>query len=208
MTAGIGLTFLIAFAATFLGTIPFGPINLSVVNITLKKTIQKGFQFSIGASLIEIAEVAVAIAFGSYIQNFLKNYTWIQLIVIALFLGIGIFYIFRKTRPTLESNPKYRVGDFYKGILIALANPQALPFWVFVLTLIAQYVIVDYSGVYLFWFFTGVFAGKLAALMLFAYLSEFLRRRLETSCKLVNRTLGSVLVLIGLVQAFKYFFND
>ena len=63
---------LIAFIATFVGAIPFGAINLSVIHITLNKNFQKGFQFSIAASLVEIFEATLAILFGALIQMFLK----------------------------------------------------------------------------------------------------------------------------------------
>ena len=205
MEAGLVLTFFIAFGATFLGTIPFGPINLSVVNITLNKLVSKGFQFSLGAAFIEIFEALLAISFGVYIQRFLDDYTWIQLVVIALFMGIGIFYLLRKTSPKLVKNKNLKVGEFTKGIGVAIANPQALPFWFFMLTFIAQHLSINYHGAYLLGFLFGVFIGKLVALMLFVYLSDFLKKRLETSCKLINRTLGVILLLIGLIQAVKYY---
>lgn len=205
MEAGLILTFLIAFTATIVGTIPFGPINLSVVNITLNKSVGKGFQFSLGAALIEIFEALLAISFGVYIQQFLEDYAWIQLIIITLFIGIGVFYLLRKTNPKLGKDKKIKVGEFAKGLGVAIANPQALPFWLFMLTFIAQYLSIDYRGAYLIGFLSGVFIGKLLALMLFVYLSDFLKKRLETSCKLINRTLGTILLLIGIIQAIKYY---
>lgn len=205
MEVGIFITFFIGLFATFIGTIPFGPINLSVVNLTLKKDKQQGFRFSMGASFTEIVEVAVAIAFGTYIQNFFQSYAWVQIVVILLFFGIGLYYLFVQTRPKLESRSKYKVGPFYKGIIVAFANPQALPFWVFMLTIISQYALIDYTGLSLAFFLFGVFAGKMGALLLFVYLSEYLRNRLEASCKLINRTLGYALIIFGLIQAVKYF---
>ena len=60
--------FFIAFAATFVGGIPFGAINLSVVNITINKSFGKAMQFALAASLIELIQVCLAIFFGTQIH--------------------------------------------------------------------------------------------------------------------------------------------
>jgi threonine/homoserine/homoserine lactone efflux protein len=205
METGLAITFSVAFLATFVGTIPFGPINLSVVSITINKSFQKSFQFSIAASLVEILEAAVAISFGVYIQTFIETHSWIQILIFALFIVIGSFLMFRSTNPKLVKVKRIKSGAFAKGFFVALANPQALPFWIFVLSVIAQNLKLSFSGVHLIWFLTGVFLGKLAALSLFAYLSNFLRTKLKDSCSLVNKTIGGILLLIGLYQATKYF---
>lgn len=207
MTQELILTFFIGLIATFLGTIPFGPINLAVVNITLKKGFQHGFRFSIGASLVEMAEVALAIAFGSVIQSLLTENILLQILIIIIFIIVGLYYLLSIPRPVLKSRIKIKVSPFVKGILVAVANPQAIPFWVFLLTFISQYYELNFVGVSLLLFFIGVFGGKLAALVLFGYLSKFLRPKLELSCKIINKTLGVILILIGLAQAFKTFYE-
>lgn len=208
MEAGLGITFAIAFLATFVGTIPFGPINMSVISITLNKSFNKSLQFSIAASLVEILEAAVAISFGIYIQTFIQSHSWIQILIFSLFIGIGVFFIVRTTSPKLQGKSKVKTSEFVKGLLVSLGNPQALPFWIFILSIIAQNIDINFSGTHLLGFLIGVFLGKLGALMLFAYLSSFLKNKLSDSCTWINRVLGSILLLIGLIQAVKYFIHD
>lgn len=205
VSAELLFTFFIGLIATFLGTIPFGPINLAVVNITLKKGFQDGFRFSIGASLVEIVEVALAIAFGAVVQNLLSENLAIQLIIIVVFIVVGLYYLFSIPRPVLKSRIKIKVSPFIKGVLVAFANPQSIPFWVFVLTFISQYIDLNFTGFGMTAFFIGVFGGKLLALLLFAYSSKFLRPKLELSCKIINKSLGVILILIGLSQIYKNF---
>lgn len=199
------LYFFIALLATFLGALPFGAINLSVVNITINKNFQKGFQFSLAASAVEILEAMVAILFGSIVQMFLEENSWIQILVFSIFIGLGLYNIFRVTRPKLGSRTKLKVSEFMKGFAVALANPQALPFWIFVLAFLAQEFALDLMGVNLIWFLTGVFVGKLLALALFGYMSTFLKSRLSESCTWINRTFGFILLAIGLFQAYQFF---
>lgn len=207
VTTALLVTFFIGLIVTFLGTIPFGPINLAVVNITLKKGFQHGLRFSIGASFVELAEVALAIAFGSVIQSLLTENIVVQILIITIFIIVGLYYLFSIPRPVLKTRIKIKVSPFLRGVLVSVANPQAIPFWIFLLTFISQYYELNFSGISLLLFFLGVFGGKLGALVLFAYLSKFLRPKLELSCKIINKTLGVILILIGLVQAFKTFYE-
>ncbi len=196
---------LIPFLASFIGALPFGAINLSVINITINKSFGKGMQFSLSASLVEIGQVLIAIFFGIYISRALEEYSWIQVLVFLAFMGIGIYNIVRKTHPRLSDKTRFSASEFTRGFLVAVINPQAIPFWIFVLTFIAQQVKLEFMGYYLFLFVLGVFIGKLAALLLFALLSNFLKSRLQKSCNLINRTLGVTLLCIGIVQAVKFF---
>ncbi|MBU14335.1 MAG: hypothetical protein CMQ14_04500 [Gammaproteobacteria bacterium] len=56
-----------------LGTIPFGPINLTVVKTTVDHSAQRGTEIAIVASLIEILEALIAIWFGMVISRFLES---------------------------------------------------------------------------------------------------------------------------------------
>ena len=199
--------FLIALVATFIGAIPFGAINLSVVNTTIKKSFAQGVHFSFATSLVEIAQAGIAIFFGLSIQRILNENSWIQIVVFSIFIALGVYNLVRKTHPKLGEKTKLKVPEFVKGFVISVANPQAVPFWLITLTLINQYFKLDYTGSNLTIFLIGVFVGKLLALLLFGVLSNFLKEKLQKSCTLINRSLGSVLLLIGLFQASKYFYD-
>ena len=89
-----------------------------------------------------------------------------------------------------------------KGLVIAALNPQAVPFWIFALAAISQYFVFEYVGIYLLAFLLGVFIGKLIALYGFVVASTYLKSHLEQSSVLVNRILASVLLFIGVSQAW------
>ena len=205
MDTHVLIYFLIALTATFVGAIPFGPINLSVVNTTLTKSFRSGFQISFAASIVEIFEASAALFFGVYIDKFLMNNNWIQVVIFLAFIGLGVHNLTKVTHPKLKERTRLKVSDFAKGLIVAISNPQAIPFWIFTLAFISQQIELEYFGVNLGFFLAGVFVGKLLALLLFGLLSNFLKPRLQNSCKAINRSFGAILVIIGLLQAFKYF---
>ena len=198
--------FCYALIACFIGAIPFGAINLSVINITIKKSYKRGLQFAFGASIVEMLEAFLAIVFGLAIEKFLRDNTSVQFFIVLLFVGIGLYFFFRESHPHLEKKSRFKTNEFWQGVIVALLNPQAVPFWILALALVAPYHWLDFVGSNLYIFLFGVFLGKLIALMLFAKISAYIRKHLEASGHLVDRALGIVFIFIGLIQAIKFYF--
>ncbi|HJO12851.1 MAG TPA: LysE family transporter, partial [Gammaproteobacteria bacterium] len=190
----------------FVGTIPFGPINLTVVKTTVDLNKTRGLEVALAASLVEILEALVAISFGAVISIYLESSLSIRLFIAIAFIALGIIVLTRKSRvdPINDSavEPDYTVSQFKKGLIVAALNPQAIPFWVFALAAISQYFVFEYVGIYLIGFLAGVFAGKLIALYGFIIASNYLKTHVQQSSLMVNRLLGGILILIGISQAW------
>jgi threonine/homoserine/homoserine lactone efflux protein len=192
----------VAFLACFIGTIPFGPINLAVVKTTVDYDRRSGTQIAIAASLVEVLQSLIAICFGLLISSFLDSNAAIKFFLAFVFIVLAIFVFTRKTNPSLEKEKSRPSSFFRRGFLIAVLNPQAIPFWIFALATISQYFEFQYIGIYLLGFLFGVFAGKLFALYGFVIASTYLKTHLQESSTLVNRLLAGVLLFIGLNQGW------
>lgn len=188
--------------ACFIGTIPFGPINLTVVKTTVDYDRRRGTELALAASIVEIFEALVAILFGMVISSFLESNLVIKLVIALVFIGLSLFVFTRKSDPSLEAKNNEQQSFFRKGLLIAAVNPQAIPFWIFALAAISQYFVFEYVGIYLIGFLAGVFVGKLVALYGFVLASGYLKTHLQQSSQLVNRLLAAILLFIGLTQAW------
>lgn len=196
---------LIAFAATVAGSVPFGPVNLSVVNLSIRKSFKKAMEFALAAAFVEILIAICAINFGRYIEQFFEENTWIKILIFSVFIVLGIFNLVRQTSPKLKTKSKYKVPEFVKGIIISVINPQVIIFWIFALTFITQEFKPNFSMTNLLVFLSSIFLTKLSVLYAFAKSSSYLKTRLKKSCMLINRVMGVVLLIIGLIQAFNYF---
>ncbi len=188
----------------FLGALPFGAINLSVVSVAVRKSYNQAVLFALGASLVEIAEAFIAVAFGQYINQFLTEYTFIPYLIGTVFLVVGFYFFVRKTSPTLDNVENGNKTDFLKGVVVALLNPQAIPFWLFALAFITPFGLLEFSGLPLILFLAGVFIGKLIALIGFAKMSTYLEKQLGKSCNTIDYIMGSVFVIIGSFQFFTH----
>ncbi len=196
------LYLLVGFLACFIGTIPFGPINLAVVKTTVDYDRRSGSEIALAASLVEMLQALIAICFGMLISSYLDSNVVIKFFLAFIFIALAIFIFTRKPKPTLQNDGDRPSSFFRNGLIIAGLNPQAVPFWIFALATISQYFEFQYIGVYLASFLLGVFAGKLLALYGFVVGSTYLKAHLQESSTLVNRLLAGILLFIGLSQGW------
>ncbi|MCG8414973.1 MAG: LysE family transporter [Pseudomonadales bacterium] len=199
MMDGPFLYFIVALIACLIGTIPFGPINLTVVKTTVDYNAARGTEVAVAASLIEIVQALIATCFGMIISNFLEANLLVKTAIGLVFIVLAVVIFTRKPKPKLQQDVEEK-SFFMKGLVIAALNPQAVPFWIFALAAISQYFVFEYMGIHLVAFLAGVFVGKLIALYGFVVASAYLKTHLEQSSVLVNRILASVLLFIGVSQ--------
>ena len=197
--------FTVGLVVCFIGTIPFGPINLTVVKITIDHSFKRGIEVAVAAALVEIVQALIALTFGMVISAYLDSNILLKLLIAAAFIILAFVVYLRRSEPALNVADKGRSGYFLRGLLLAAINPQAIPFWVFALAAISQYALLEYSGINLLGFLFGVFVGKLLALAGFVYASNYLKSHLQQSSRLVNQILASILLLIGISQLWNVF---
>jgi len=195
--------FTLAFAATVVGTIPFGPINLSVVNVAMKRSFTAALVFALGAAFVEIFEALTAIFFGNLIDKFLMENAWFQWLVIIAFVAIGTVTILRKPKTKGVKTKKMKMPTLLKGVVVALLNPQAIPFWLITLAVLNEGQELNFREGRLGFFLAGVFAGKFVALAGFAVLSRAIKKRVKEGTRIIDFVFGGVLIAIGLIQAYK-----
>jgi threonine/homoserine/homoserine lactone efflux protein len=201
------LIFFLSMLASIAGTLPFGPINLSVVDTTINRSWRAAFHFSIAAALIEIPQSFIAIRFNPTVQQLLQHNVWVKSFVVVFFVGIGLVFFLRKPINEGEKKAKSKNNDFINGLLVSIANPQAIPFWIFILAFLksAEYLdISDHPPLYfLCLFLSGVACGKLLTLLFYAFLSQLIVRKAAFISQWMNKIIGVILMGIGLVQGMR-----
>lgn len=200
----MSIYFLLGFVGSFVGTLPLGPINLSVVKITIRDGLKAALQIILAAVLVELLYSFISLHCTDFIVSQLTDHAYIGYMISVAFIAAGLFLLI-KSFPTNKS----KVGDlkknsfFIQGLSIALFNPQAIPFWVFV---IGWYKMEHWIPMQrLGWtamlvFVIGAALGKLLSLYLFSYLSHRLESKLQRISKYMNKIIGLVLLVIGLSQ--------
>ena len=167
------LHFVFGFLGSLLGGVAFGPINLSVVDLTLKKGIRSALRFSASAALVETFLATIAILFGKLISRKIVEFPELKILVIAFFMILGVYFILKKDKPKSEIKPDSKTSNFFNGFVVAILNPQTIPYWIFVLAYLKSANVLHLHSWNLFLFLIGLFFGKFIMLGLYGYLSEY-----------------------------------
>ena len=75
----------------------------------------------------------------------------------------------------------------------------------FALAFAAPYKILDFVDANLYFFLGGVFIGKLSALILFTKGAQYIKTHVSKSSRMIDKTMGSIFIIIGLIQALEYY---
>ena len=205
MTSGLGI-FIISFVFSFLGSIPPGSINLSVLSLSIEGNRKAAVRFALAAALIEYPYAYIALRFEEIITGtvWVNDHFHLLSASIMIILGLAGMWRSEKSSSLLE---KYRESGFRKGIVISILNPLAIPFWIGVTAYLrSQGWVMLHSETALHIYVLGVSAGTFTLLLAISYIAKGIGQRYKDSV-LVKYTPAVVLLLLGLYSLSKLIFQ-
>ncbi len=175
------LTFLISFA----GSVHPGPVNLSVVQATLRRGLSAGLWLAAGGCVPEIGYGLLAVQGVNFFEQVPGLFNALRVAIVPVLLGLGVLTIFRRTRRPSTSRLERETGtggrdSFSRGLVLSLLNPQLLPFWMVILVSYHGYPMLRVSTLaQQVAFVTGTSLGAFGILYVYARLTHRHRTRIE-----------------------------
>lgn len=202
------IIFLVAAVISFAGSIHIGAVNLAVVQATLNRNISAGILVAFGGSIPEFIYSFIALKGVFFLKDNQSVLSWLNVLIIPIFLLMGLVYLFQKQPSNVYKMPKSGRNrlDFLKGFSLGMLNPQLLPFWFFMLIFLGKYFSInDLSTKYAFVLGTGM--GAFTILALFAYLAHRYKSYINQLLRgfSVNRLMGYLFITLALMQIVKVF---
>jgi len=181
----IFLTFFIGLIANFVGYIPPGNINLSLMQLTINRGLKQALQFITAFSCVEFFFTFFIMHAAKGLSAQVKLDTIIDWVMVVLFGVLGtITWIHRKTPPESKN---YSEHDSIKyGILLGFLNPMQIPFWMITGTYLITHEWIDTGKLDLVIFSIGSAAGAFLCLFLYAKFADFIQKRFALSNKFIN----------------------
>lgn len=197
--------FLFAFLFSFLGSIPPGTLNLTVLQLGIEKKMNIAWRFAIAAALIEYPYAWLAVTFEGWITSspvILDNFKLISAIVMIF---LGVVNIWSAQKPTVFVK-KFQESGFRRGVILSVLNPLAMPFWIAITAYlkIQGWITLSTQGElhsYLF----GISLGAFVLLIAIALLAKRMVTAYEPGSK-VKLIPGVVLLLLGVYAFIEYLF--
>lgn len=195
--------FLFAFAFSFVGSIPPGTINLTVLQLGLEHKIKIALRLSIAAALVEYPYAWLAVEFEKMITSspiILDNFKLITAFVMIVFGTLNIL----SARKPAGFVQKFQESGFRRGLVLGILNPMAMPFWIAITAYLnVQGWISISTNSQLHSYLAGVSLGAFALLILLAYLAKRMVSVFQSSSK-VKFIPGVVLLALGLYAFMEY----
>ncbi len=192
-----------------LGAIPIGAVNIAVINTSIKENLKKAFYVALAAGIGEVLLALFALHCSMELSDFFQKNQWIQMLFIALFFSIGIYFAMFKTRNKTIPKPKIKLPNskFITGFLLALLNPPVIIYWIVAISLTNKYIFeltVKNPLSSLSLFLLGIYLGKIGTLYFYGRWGNKLSKKQEGSETKLHKIIGIALITISVFQGLKF----
>lgn len=197
--------FLLGFFFSFIGSIPPGTLNITVLQLGLEKKTNIALRFALAVAIIEYPYAWIGVQFEYYITStpvVLDNF---QLIAALVMTVLGIINLLPSREPKGFAK-RFNDSGFRRGIILSILNPMASPYWMGFTAYLKVQGWIDLSTPGLLHSYVfGTAIGALALLTLLVIFAQRVAPYVQGS-RLIKTIPGLVLLGLGLYAWWKYFF--
>lgn len=191
----------LGFTSSFLGTLPLGMLNLTILQLALANRQQQALAFSLGATLIEFIQIGITLLGMNVLLAIPQLSQAISIISIPILLYLG-YKNFKKKQNT--EGPLLTVkATFGQGIVLGFANVVVYPFWLLWGNVFVQNCWLTPTPEAYFYFSFAAAIGTLGAFLFFILLGKILWKRLSHVQKMIDKLIGYTFFGFAAFQFFK-----
>lgn len=199
------LNFVVGFFFSFIGSIPPGTINLTIVQLGLEKKLSVAWRFAIAASIMEYPYAWIAVEFAEMITTSPVLVENMQLITAIVMTVLGILTLWSARKPT-KLTAAIGESGYMRGVILSILNPLAIPFWVGTTAYLDSLNWIELSTpIRLHSYLVGLCLGTFIILMMMAYLAKKVMSQFQQSTWFA-KVPGITLILLGIYAFIEYLF--
>lgn len=197
----IFLTFFIGLFANFIGYIPPGNINLTLVQITINRGLKQALQFMIAFSCVEFFFTFFIMHAAEWLNKQMHLDTVIDFVMIVLFTTLGIVTWKHRNQPPKATYSNHQSVKY--GILLGFLNPMQIPFWLIAGTYVINHQWILTGNLPLTVFSAGSAGGAFLCLFLYAQFAKFIQSKFALSTKVINTSIAILFFAFAAYHVFK-----
>lgn len=184
----IFLTFFLGLVANFIGYIPPGNINLTLVRITINRGFKQAMQFSIAFSCVEFFFTFFIMHAAKWLSAQVHLDVVIDWVMFGLFIILGTFTWLARKKPP---KTKHKEHDSIKyGIILGFVNPMQVPFWMVCGTYLITHEWILDGNLALTIFSIGSAGGAFLCLFIYARFAQYIQSKFALSTKVINTAIA------------------
>ena len=175
-------------ASSFVGALPLGMLNLTVLQLSLANRQKQAVAFSAGAVAVEFCQIFTTFLGMNVLLKIAHLTDVLAIISIPVLLFLGIKNL--KNKPNTEGPPLTGKNAFYQGAALSFANVLVYPFWLLWGNLFVQNGWLTPTPLAYSIFAFGAGLGTLSAFLVFILLGKVLWQRLQNVQNITNRLIA------------------
>jgi threonine/homoserine/homoserine lactone efflux protein len=191
----------LGFTSSFLGTLPLGMLNLTILQLALANRQQQAMAFSLGATFIEFIQIGITLLGMNVLLAVPQLSQAISIISIPILLYLG-YKNFKKETNT-EGLTLTSKSAFIQGFVLGFANVVVYPFWLLWGNVFVQNGWLTPTPEAYFYFSFAAAIGTFGAFLFFILLGKILWQRLSRVQKMIDKLIGYTFFGFAAFQFFK-----
>ncbi len=198
------LAFTIATVVSAIGTLPPATINVSVLQLAIRKKQKMALQLATGAALIDLIYTALSLEIGELLETQEWLTAYFQLISAIVLAVLGVASILAAFHQTVKKEQfKFVESGFIRGVLLGVFNPLVMPFWLAITTYLKSNQILELGGFLAISFLIGTFIGELGVLIMIVKLGKQFTKFSENKW-VVGIVPGILFIVLGIISVVQY----
>ena len=194
--------FFIGVFFSFLGSIPPGTINITTMQYAISNKKSAALSFALACALTEYLYAGIAVKFQIFLTESATIADNFQLISGIVLLLLGVINLTKKKLPEPEPQKGEKRSAFKKGVLISLANPLAIPFWLAVTAYLQSMGWIILNGYNYLIYVAGISTGTFLLLFVAIQLgSKF--TSIQSNRMIVYRIPGIIFLCMGIYTIYQ-----
>lgn len=202
---GFGLGLVVSFS--------FGPAFWAVLQTGIDRGFRWGVLLALGIILSDVAFIAISYIGAANLFNE-SNRVYIGIVGGIILIIFGLFTFMKKPEILRRRSPKYKTPKdpkphtlLIKGFFLNLANPFIFFFWLAAMGFITAHSEPDNFHRYVITFFSAALVTIFASDLLKCYIGYRFKKLLRPRVTFwINRGIGIMLVIFGIVLIYRVFY--
>ena len=204
MLSEILLVIALGLALSFIGSLPFGIINMTVAETTVRKGFRAGLWVGLGAAMVEFLQVWLSLKLIDIFMQHARLEKAFNLIALFVFFALAVVYLRAALRSPVLRDAKVgtfpKVPDYFRGVLVSSLNVMVFPYWIFYGAYLSANGWMNLGNLDITLFAGGAMLGAFSVFLLYAGLAMLLLKRAASLTRYFNWVLVILFLGLGVYQ--------
>ncbi len=193
------MNFAFGLIVSFLGTLPLGVLNLTLVRVALRQGLRAALYFTLACAGVEFVYSFLSVELTQTLIQFPALKPATEVMAAITLLGMGVYYFRKQSVATASQNQQ--VHPFWLGTGLSILNVVAFPFWILYTTLLLKGGYVGIGNLHLVLLYVlGISVGTIVGLLPFMLGSHYLSGFFVRHQHQFDRLMGGLFIGLSVCQ--------